>query len=252
MNELRNTKSDGKASLAHVLSASSPFSDDELEALGSVRETRMVLDEGEAVFRSGDVLTKSYLVLSGWIGRVYTSTDGESRTINIYLPGDLIVVHHGFKQTATIDAIALTPAEIALIAPEDLASLPLRFPKIGDAIGWQAIRAMNIVSMQVASASLRSSSKRIMHQLLELWSRLIPIGLATDDGFHLPLSQRALGQLCGLSVVSVNRALSSLKRQGLLLIERRRVIFPLLRNAIRFADFDPLYLEPYRTARTAA
>ena len=114
------------------------------------------------------------------------------------------------------------------------------------------MRVMNIVSNQVVSLSLRASAKRILFQLLEIRLRLDQVHQLEDGGYDLPLSQTELGQICGLSVVAVNRAMRRLRDQGLISGTGRRIGFPNLTAAMAFAEFDPGYLEPFASPVAAA
>lgn len=246
MNEILRLNGGEIGPLLRILSGPGALPDDVYRALEGLRPRIEHYAGGGSVFRNGDVLTHSYAVNKGWVARIHVDGTGKSQIVNVFLPGDIFVVHHGSRYVATVDGVTLTPAEIAVFSPDDLLKGAKKSPTFGSALNWHTARNMNIVSQQAVNLSVRTSARRVLHQLLELWCRLVLVGEADDAGFHLPLSQAAIGELCGLSTVSVNRAFRELRERRLVSAENRQVSFPDLDAACDFAGFDPIYLLPFQ------
>jgi hypothetical protein len=81
------------------------------------------------------------------------------------------------------------------------------------------------------------------HLFCEVWFRLKSVGLAHDNAFDLPATQTDLGDALGLSLVHVNRTIQKLRADGLMSVNRDRVVrlldWPRLTE---IAEFDPTYL----------
>jgi GAF domain-containing protein len=81
------------------------------------------------------------------------------------------------------------------------------------------------------------------HLFCEIWFRLKSVGLAHDNAFSLPATQADLGDALGLSLVHVNRTIQRLRADGLISVNRDRVVrlldWPRLTE---IAEFDPTYL----------
>lgn len=60
-----------------------------------------------------------------------------------------------------------------------------------------------------------SARERMARLLVDFHTRLSPIDLVVDDGFHLPLTQEIIGDLLGLTAVHVNRTIRGLEEEGL-------------------------------------
>jgi biotin operon repressor len=60
--------------------------------------------------------------------------------------------------------------------------------------------------------------------MLELHERLGRVGLAEDDRFAMPLTQEALADVLGFSVVHVNRTIQQLRRDDLLDVRNGMVL----------------------------
>ena len=225
-----------------------PFSEVELAELSKVRSRRLLFRDGETLVSAGDLVSFCYILTQGWVGRVYTSLHGRQQIVNLYIPGDICVVRHGQIRPAALDAIALTDGAALELDPQAIAEVADRLPEIRNKFSWHAARAMNILSNQVVSLSLRNASKRVLYQLLEIRLRLEQVDALSHGGIDLPLTQAEIGQLCGLSVVAVNRAIRQLDADGLITRTGRHISFPDLRAAMAFAEFDPGYLAPFDAA----
>ena len=76
----------------------------------------------------------------------------------------------------------------------------------------------------------------------ELFHRLRSVGLTEGDGCDFPLTQNDLGDATGLTSVHINRTLQELRRQGLVVLERKRLRLPDLQALIDASGFNPNYL----------
>ena len=226
-----------------TLSASSRLTAAERALIEELQETRVAVAEGDAIIHEGDMIDRCFVVRDGWLARQRTTRDGNMITTNVYLPGDLIAVHLGFKRRALFDIVALTTAEVAVVDAARLQAISTRSQVVASALDWSAVRSFNIVSEHVVGVSTRPAAKRVLHLLLELWCRLIVVGQASDDSFSLPLSQREIGEMAGLSLVSVNRGLQTLRRNDLLALEDGQVRFCNMARCIDYCDFNEDFLE---------
>src|SRR5258705_10883903 len=102
---------------------------------------------------------------------------------------------------------------------------------MGAAILRLALVEASILREWVVNVGRRDARRRIAHILCELAVRLESRGLATDDGFELPLSQEQLANATRLTPVPVNRVLRGLEADRL--IDRQRPF-------IHFSNWPPL------------
>lgn len=68
--------------------------------------------------------------------------------------------------------------------------------------------------------------------------------MGLDDGVSLdfPLTQAQLGECLGLTPVHVNRMLQSLRTEGVIMLEKRRLTILAPSRLQAIAEFDPAYL----------
>jgi hypothetical protein len=81
----------------------------------------------------------------------------------------------------------------------------------------EALQESHLLS-QIMRAGRQSAYERFAHLMLEFHSRLKLSGLADGTTFQMPLTQEALGDGLGLSIVHINRTVQQLRREQLIRI----------------------------------
>jgi CRP-like cAMP-binding protein len=109
---------------------------------------------------------------------------------------------------------AFGPCEVAVVPHQRLFAAIEKHPRLARALWSDTLVGAAIHREWVANVGRRSAYVRIAHLLCEIWFRLKSVGLAHDYAFDLPLTQTDLGDATGLSVVHVNRTVSSYAKTG--------------------------------------
>ena len=120
----------------------------------------------------------------------------------------------------------LTKSVMVGIPRAAILDLTENHPAIARALWWCSLVDEAVLREWLVNMGQRPASQRIAHLFAELWCRLDVIGLATDRGFHLPLSQEELGDTMGLSIVHVNRSLKELREAGVVTMHSREIVIP--------------------------
>lgn len=233
------------------LASSARLGDTEHQLIESLQTDVRQYDDGENIIREGDKLTECYVVRSGWLSRRRANFDGRRIAVNVYLPGDFFAVHLGFNRKALFDVAALEKSEVAVIQADRIAEIVDQYEGIGTALDWSAVRTLNVVSEHVFGLTARTAQERVMHLLLEFWCRLIVVGRATETSFDMPLTQAEIGEIAGLSLVAVNKALQGLRQDGLITFNKPLVQFNDVVACMDYCEFDPGFLEMYEPRGSA-
>ncbi|AKI00430.1 cAMP-binding protein [Hoeflea sp. IMCC20628] len=215
---------------------------EEVDYLETMQVNQAAIARGESFVQDGEPLRVTFLIRRGWVIRYRLTPAGRRLIIGVSLPGDFIGLHVNFNHTSIFTAAALTNVSLALIDPVRILEIHRRFPVLASGLDWMTVRHSNILAEHKVSLGARTAAQRILHFLLELWVRLEQVGLATDKGFELELTQEQIGDCMGLSTVHVNRSLSRLTRDKLIHNDKGIMTFPHLSRAIDFADFDQRFL----------
>ncbi|MBN9006031.1 MAG: Crp/Fnr family transcriptional regulator [Rhizobiales bacterium] len=213
-----------QSEFAVILKMNPLFSDlgaEELQRIAALCHTEQ-LDAGEVLFQKGDDGDALYGVRRGQIRIETGATDGSRLTLNFQGSGDLfgeIAVLDG--QTRTADAVAGEPTELFVLRRGDLLAFLEREPKI-------AIRLIELLCQRIRWISERMEESVLQPLPVRMARRLC--ALADDYGSEVHISQEQLGVYVGAARESVNRQLQQWRKDGILDLQRGRI---LLKNMSR-------------------
>jgi CRP-like cAMP-binding protein len=184
-----------------------PLTAEEIDRIGALASTRRRWRPGTVLLAEGRA-TGPHFVVSGWACSQRVLRDGRRQIFDFILPGE----RFGFAPLAEGQA---RQAVIALTGVETIEAGGLLDGAIGAAPGgiWQAVRAMRLeedlrrLDHMVRLGRLTAYEKTA-HFILEIQRRS---GAAEAQSFPLPLTQEAIADALGLSVVHLNRVLRQLR-----------------------------------------
>lgn len=245
--ENRSAIPEDASPLVRRLGRSVLLTSEEVDYLETMQVNQAAIEKGDEFIHDGEPLRVTFLVRRGWVIRYRITPAGRRMIIGVSLPGDFIGLHVSFNHTSIFSASALTNASLALIEPVRILEVHRRFPVLASGLDWMTVRHSNILAEHKVSLGARTAAQKILHFLLELWTRLEQVGLANAKGFELELTQEQIGDCMGLSTVHVNRSISRLVKENLLRIEKGVVTFPQVKRSVSFADFDDRFLAEFST-----
>lgn len=195
------------------------------------------------MLHQGQSARTAFILAEGWACSYVLLPDGNRQIVDIKIPGDFLGLRSMLFRTSDHNVEPITPVEASEVLPSDLIDAFARTPRLATAVLWAASRDEAIVVEHLVGLGRRTAAQRSGHFLLELAARLKLVGLGDKTGFDCPLSQYVLADTLGLSAVHVNRVLRELGEAGYVTFQNGRVSFHDLPGLIRFADFDPIYLD---------
>jgi CRP-like cAMP-binding protein len=236
---------------ARRIAALRALSPEERHALGTAFAPATVVPPGTDLMVEGDSLTYGYIVEEGWACGYRLLNDGRRQILNFVLPGDCIGVSAAVIRTADHSACTLTPCRVIPFSAPRLAELQRGCPQLGEAFAWSTRLELAMLQERLVNLGRRTARERVAHLILELLHRLRLVGLADGTAFELPLTQGALGDALGLSIVHVNRTLRRLNNEGLIRYRPGVVAAIDLPALARIAEFDAEYLHQTGFPRAA-
>lgn len=174
------------------------------------------------------------LILAGWCARI--SPDGGERQITGFLlPGDGFGL--GGAAWAGDELNVLTLASCVIVDAASLETLArLGTPahaNLAEACRRLAWLEQTYCLNHIVRLAGRSAYRRVAHLVVELYFRLLDVGMVRSGAFATPISQQVIADALGLSAVHLNRITRRLRQEGL-------VDFP--RGVIRVCDPERLAL----------
>lgn len=231
------------ALLAKRLKKHSILTPEDEAALGELDPRLETTARGVDLVRQGDRPDVSVFVLKGMVARYQTLAEGGRQYLSLHIAGDLPDLQSLFLQIMDHSVMALDAGEIALFPHTDLRRLILCAPSAGIALWRQTLIDAAMFRQAITNNGQRAAVERIAHVLCETFTRTHEIDLCKGQRCPLPLSQSQLGQLTGLSLVTVNRALQTLKRAGLAEVADGALTVLDWDGLQDRAGFDPGYLQ---------
>ena len=190
------------------------------------------------------------LMVDGIAYRYKAIPAGRRQIMAFLLPGDLCDLQVPILGAMDHGIRTLTRCQVASI-PQSVVDGWTERPRVNRALWWATLVDEAIMREWIVNLGARPAEQRVAHLLVELLYRFRSVGLATDKGYALPLSQEKLGECTGLSAVHVNRVVNRLRDSGLVTFQRHRVAIEDLEALAEMAGFDPSYLH-LKTLRLVA
>lgn len=194
---------------------------------------------GDTIAHEGDVASFFLLVVEGWVVLTKSLEEGETQIIDVLMDGDFALIAANSATMLPYNAEALDNVRYLTFTEE-----MINGPQPEAAALRSHLAATNAVTQsRTAEMLLRvgqgTAEQRICYMLLELYLRLEANGKVVGTGFHIPMTQRQMGQFAGLSNVHVCRTLRRFARNGLVRTSAGTDIEILDLEAIcRMADVD--------------
>lgn len=215
---------------------------DDRKALLNLPTTLRSMPPSAYIVREGEPVSQHYVLAAGYAFRHKMTGDGKRQIVSMHIPGEAIACSTLFLAISDHNAQTLTHAEVAVVPRDALRALALERAAIGHAILMITLVEASILSEWLLNTGQRPAIARVAHLLCEFAARLDAVGQGGRNGYELPLSQEQLGDAVGLTSVHVNRMLKSLKGDGLIEQNARKVRFPDWKALRKAADFSELYL----------
>ena len=191
----------------------------ELDRLGRLMRARDYT-RNEVIFLEGDAGTSLCVIASGRVKIVLTGADGREVVLNVYGPGEFFgefALLDGEPRSA--DAVAQEPSRVFTLRRGDFLGFLEAHPRSVATLLAMLSRRLRHTTRVVQDATFRDVPARLARVVLDLadaHGRPVAGGILVDAR----LTQTELAQMIGASRETVNKALRSFEREGLLRFER--------------------------------
>ncbi|HEX8239447.1 MAG TPA: Crp/Fnr family transcriptional regulator [Allosphingosinicella sp.] len=204
---------------------------------------------GRTIVRTGTTLGASTLLIEGIVCRYKDLADGQRQIMELHVAGDFVDLHGFLLKQLDHNVGAMTAVRVASVPHDALRGITETHPHLGRMLWFSTLLDAAIHREKILSIGRRSALGRIAHIFCELQIRLRMVGLASEQGYALPLTQADLADVTGLTSVHVNRMLKKLRDEDLLTFRGGTVTIGDWTQLQRVAEFDPTYLHLERRPR---
>ena len=195
---------------------------DDLDRFDSTIHRGLPLQKDEQLYRAGDSFTSIYAIRSGSIKCSRITEDGEEQITGFYLPGEIFGLDGLSASHYLTTAIALETSAMCELPFNKLESLSREIPSLQRHFFQLMSREINADQELISLLSKNTAEERLAALLLSLSSRYKRQGLSASQ-FVMPMSRMDLGNYLGLTIETVSRTFSLLKKQGFIEYKNRNI-----------------------------
>ena len=228
--------------LALRLEAFTRLSADDRTAIAKISKVSRVIPPRRDVIREGERPRYVHMIVDGWACRYKTLPDGRRQVVAFFIPGDFCDLNVYILKEMDHSIGAITRLSVADVSRDDMDMLTTHYPRITQALWWESLVNGAIPREWTLNIGQRTAYERISHLLVELFLRLRSVGMTNGISCDFPLTQTDIADATGLTAVHVNRTLQELRRDGLIVLERKRLTIPDIKQLMAAAMFNSNYL----------
>lgn len=197
-------------------------------ALGRVNLHARFHNSPPHVLRSGELLVTSTasspsicLIRAGWACQFCDLGIGGTAIIGVYLPGDIIGLD-AVLGPRRLEVRTLTSVTVELIPGNSLIEL-MACQSTALYVIWLFSQQQQRTDQLLAARLHLVARGRLAMMFFDFYKRLRRHRLIAGSIYNLPLTQAQIGSYLGLTAVDMNRALRSLRDEGIVEVEKHCV-----------------------------
>ena len=193
----------------------------ELEAWADSRQFR-TFDAGETVARTGDKFNAVATVVEGSAMLSKGLEDGRTQIVGLLLPANLLGRPGG--EHLAHDVVATQPLTLCSIPSRSFQGIQITQPNVGTRFLEIVMADLAVARSWMTVLGRKTARERVASFLMMLAHRAVTAGANPRRPvvFDLPLTREQMADYLGLTIETVSRQLSALKRDGVIALPGKR------------------------------
>jgi len=200
---------------------------DELARLEEVKFYRS-FEAGQTVIWSGDRMDFVGSVVTGIATLAQTMEDGRRQMVGLLLPSDF--VGRPGRDTAAYDVTATTDLVMCCFRKKPFEEMMTRTPHIGQRLLEMTLDELDAAREWMLLLGRKTAREKIASLIAIIGRRDASLRMKGPHDkltFDLPLTREAMADYLGLTLETVSRQISALRREGVIVLEGKRgVLIP--------------------------
>ena len=212
---------------------------DELLELEEIKYYR-TFEAGQTIIWSGDMMSFVGSVVSGIATLTQTMEDGRTQMVGLLLPSDF--VGRPGRDGAAYNVVATTDVVMCCFRKKPFEELMARTPHIAHRLLQMTLDELDAAREWMLVLGRKTAREKIASLLSIIARRDASVAAKGHTGpttFDLPLTREAMADYLGLTLETVSRQISALKKDGVIqLAGKRHVTIPDMRRLMEEAGDD--------------
>ena len=192
--------------------------DDELAVLEAMK-SYVSFEAGQTIIWRGDDLTHVSSVVTGIASLSRTLEDGRTQMVGLLLPSDFI--GRPGRDTVDFDVVAVTDLTLCRFERKPFERLVDQVPHVSQRVMEMALDELNAAREWMVLLGRKTAREKIA-TFIEMIVRRGNIPLHSVQNHVLPLTREEIANFLGLTLETVSRQLSLMKKDGIIAFSDRR------------------------------
>lgn len=209
--------------------------DDELEQLNQIKFYK-TYTAGQTIAMRGDALDVVASVVAGTATLERAIEDGRTQLVGLLLPSDFI--GRPGRDTLQYDVTAVTDVTLCCFQRKPFEALLTRIPHVQERLLEMALDELDAARDWMLLLGRKTAREKIASFLMLIAKRTVhPDGQVLGDlsRIELPISREAMANFLGLTIETVSRQFTGLRKDGVIELDGNR--------SVRIPDLETLLLE---------
>lgn len=215
---------------------------EELFALDAAVSTERLLAPGDDIVRRGERVDNSTYLIDGFVIRSVVDSDGGRQILGLHVPGDFLDLHAFPLKRLDHDVSAISEARIAVVPHRALREILVKQPHLTRILWYSTLLDAAMHREWIFRLGRLDALGRVCHFLCETEMRLRFVGRSDGARFPMPLSQREIADVCGITTVHMSRTMTTLRQLDLVRFEGGQAIIVNHAGLAEIGEFDGDYL----------
>ncbi len=192
--------------------------DDELSRLETIKSYKS-FEAGQPIIWRGDELVTFASVVVGIASLSRTMEDGRTQVVGLLLPSDFI--GRPGREYVDFDVTAVTDVTLCQFQRKPFEALVEEVPHISQRMMEMALDELNAAREWMVLLGRKTAREKIA-TFLEMVVRRSTIPSHAVKQYTLPLTREEIANFLGLTLETISRQLSAMKKEGIVAFEGRR------------------------------
>jgi CRP/FNR family transcriptional regulator len=194
----------------------------DISKLDQILRRRRKVAKNTSLYRMNDPFTNLYAIRLGYFKTSHVSTTGDQQITGFQMSGELLGMDAISTDHHHCDAVALDDSEVCEIPYAQLEKLFRMAPKLMRQ--FHRMMSQEITREQIVMLSLGNmrAEQRLAAFLVDLSLRHSALGYSALR-FQLRMSRGDIGNYLGMTIETISRMLSALKKQGYIGFTHREI-----------------------------
>ncbi|MDG1738132.1 MAG: Crp/Fnr family transcriptional regulator [Paracoccaceae bacterium] len=195
---------------------------EELISLDKIKYYRS-FQAGQTIIWSGDEMDFVASVVSGIATLSQTMEDGRTQMVGLMLPSDF--VGRPGRSIAPYDVVAVNDMLMCCFRRKPFEELMIKTPHVGQRLLEMTLDELDAAREWMLVLGRKTAREKIASLLMILGRRNAALNMTVAKSsmeFDLPLTREAMADYLGLTLETVSRQISALKRDGVIELQGKR------------------------------